>query len=162
MNVEYRCPECGSRLAAAPGGTTRPCVKDPAHGIYIQVEDYNGPDFFNIDDQGNTRSQGHVQTGGVQRLPVAAYHKPKPSVEESEDLDQARARYIRETGLRPDGRWGVERVRNEIKTYQRTRQEDIKAAVAARVAENESRSRVAPIEVANSPAPVGETVDQAP
>lgn len=74
MNVQYSCKKvigtdaddnevvCGQRHFLPPGGTNKKCTKHDDTRL-TQDEDYNSPDFFYVDERGNTKSRrGHLDT----------------------------------------------------------------------------------------------------
>lgn len=74
-NVLYTCDEpirdpnnpdaelvCGQRWFLPPGGTNKKCTRHTER-VLTQKEDYDAPDFFYVDEDGNTKSKrGHVET----------------------------------------------------------------------------------------------------
>ncbi len=119
MNVLYLCPDggrdCGS-LFAAPGGTSIKCRHHP-EAIYQQAEDFGGADFLYVDEDGHTKSHGHVVTAGVQSTPTQSFHDAPPpaaTVPEEQILIDLRTEYMHVSGRRADMRWKVQRLRDEI------------------------------------------------
>lgn len=98
-NVLYKCPQCGSRLFAAPGGTRMRC---PRHDMpYEQQEEFQGKDFSFIDEKGIT----HHSNPDEVALATMSTSKAK---------EYLRNRYESITGKRPDLRWGPETLLEEI------------------------------------------------
>jgi hypothetical protein len=74
-NVLYECDEevtdpgtnevvgrCGQRWFLPPGGTAKKCTRHTER-VLTQKEDYDAPDFFYVDEDGNTKSKrGHIET----------------------------------------------------------------------------------------------------
>lgn len=112
MNVEYRCPTCGSRHFAPPGGSTYRCGNCDVQ--VKQVEDWGGPDFGYVDPTRgvNQSKTGHVQTHGAAQVVVE--RTEIESVFETNDLAQLRALYMKIFNEMPDGRWGVKRLKEAI------------------------------------------------
>lgn len=107
-NVLYVCAneKCQGRLFAAPGGTKLKCRHHPDDG-YVQAEEYNGPDYLNIDEQGKTKSRDIVGPGN-ERL---GHDDGSPEAV----MNRLREDYRRESrGLVADKRWGEARLKDEI------------------------------------------------
>lgn len=115
MNVLYQCPECGSRLFAAPGGTKLKCAQH-TESVMEQMEEYNGPDFLNVDEKGKTKSKdiilpgnGRVTAGGGS-VEFNAGDLPADS-----ELPMLRELYEEIAGVPCDRRWSVVTIKEQIK-----------------------------------------------
>lgn len=115
MNVLYLCPECGSRLFAAPGGTKLHCAKH-TEAIMEQAEEYTGPDFLNIDEKGKTKSKdiilpgnGRITAGG------GSVEFNEGDLPADVELPMLRELYEEVTGLSCDRRWSTITIKEQIK-----------------------------------------------
>lgn len=110
MNVEYRCPDCGGRLFAPPGGTKLHC---PRHqeSIYIEVEEYHGPDFLNVDEEGRTKSKDVILPGNTRQSKEAEHPVEVPA---DVELGLYRAMYEDLTGEQVDKRWSVATIKEQL------------------------------------------------
>lgn len=111
MNVEYRCPHyeddppCPGKLFAPPGGTKLKCRH---HDVpYIQRENPSGPDFFFVNEKGETASKDKV---GPHNERVAE----EPPIPTEAELAAYREMYKSLTGVEVDKRWGVARIKEEL------------------------------------------------
>lgn len=131
-NVEYKCPECGSRLFAAPGGTNLHC---PRHSDtkYVQVEEYHGPNFEYVDPaQGKGSKATGIQTDpGLMNIKTV---NKKVRVEESDEniLRRLRNRYTTLYNERPDMRWGIPRLRGYVAEREKELEAKTKAEFEAK------------------------------
>lgn len=117
MNVEYRCPDCGGRLFAPPGGTKLHCPRH-TESIYIEVEEYHGPDFLHIDEEGKTQSKDLILAGNARDVPGET-SVPEVVVVSPEDmeLEAYRTMYESLTNSPVDKRWNVATIQEELKLF---------------------------------------------
>lgn len=108
-NVEYRCPTCGTRLFAAPGGTRIRCPK--CQGPYEQHEFPGGTDAFNFKD-----------SHGVVAYSNPVEHKLSLLVDDTakkEFLTEEYNKSAQKLGKkRADGRWNVDTLLEEYQKLQ--------------------------------------------
>jgi hypothetical protein len=100
-NVEYRCPQCNSRLFAAPGGTRMRCPKCDQR--FEQHENFQGEDRYSFRD---TKGEVHI---------------PNPDEHAVATMDRGEAKdYLKEQysllsgGRRLDGRMAVDDMLAEV------------------------------------------------
>lgn len=120
-NVLYMCPKCGARLFAAPGGTPIHCPNHPDQ-LFIQQEEYGGPSFAQKPDD----TIDGVMTHGIDPSSTHVIHASVESHEMTSDelRDFYREQYERVAGVRPDMRWGNDRLKEEIEAAEGKRSED--------------------------------------
>lgn len=99
-NVEYKCPVCGSRLFAIPGGTRLRCPKDDVP--YEQTEFLPGADRFNFkDDKGKV----HVAN---------EFERNVKAMSDKDAKQYMREEWRKLTGSSADGRWSNDTLFEEI------------------------------------------------
>lgn len=112
-NVEYRCPICQARLFAAPGGTKLKCPRHTEQ-LFMQVEEYDGPDFLYVDEQGNTVSSDLI---GKHNDRTSIVDRGEITVNPDAELIATRTLYRTICGMNPDMRWGVGRINDEMREF---------------------------------------------
>lgn len=132
MNVEFQCRQllgegtqaerlCGNRYQLPPGNPHNIKCRFHTDDDLVQVEGFGGADFFYVDEGGQTRSAGHVQTQGARNQPVPRFAEPEAPtvvVPEQEQWDGLAEEWRRLTGRDVDGRWGLDRLRAEVQVQQ--------------------------------------------
>lgn len=119
MNVEYRCPKCGgSKHFALPGGTGYTCRHCADKPTLVQIEDTTAPDFLNVEEDGQTKSQDLILPNNERRRgePIVDRDAP-PDPVISMELDMWREQFETELGEPVDKRWGAARIQEEILRY---------------------------------------------
>lgn len=115
-NVEYRCPECGGKFFAAPGGTKLKC-RHHAEAKLVQVEGYNGPDFFYVDEDGKTRTGDRIGQGNARAIAGPEPTSPPVTmdpVNPDDEIRVAREMYELVAQGPVDKRWSLPRIKEEI------------------------------------------------
>lgn len=125
-NVEYRCPaivnpktgqKCGIRLFAPPGGTPHHCPNHP-DTVYVQTEEYQGPNFdFKAEGEVDPKKTGVITYGAEHVTPRVVDVQP-PNMTDDELLVWYREQYLRVTSKRPDMRWGLDTIKANLTTWE--------------------------------------------
>lgn len=126
-NVLYKCPTCGSRMFGAPGGTKLHCPHHP-DTLYIQVEQYVGPNFEFVDpDQGRGHTATGVLTDPTLKNITTVRKTVREEVSDQEVKERLRRRYEELYKERPDMRWGP----NKLRRLVTIKEEELEAKVKA-------------------------------
>lgn len=118
-NVLYVCPEegCNSRLFDSPGGTKLKCRQHDK--VFEQKEKYKGNLWQFVDESGKTHSRA---TGEVDESKLE--DPAKRELTEQELKTNLRLLYEDlSDGSKPDLRWGIERLREEVKALREAKEE---------------------------------------
>lgn len=123
MNVEYKCPECGSRGFFVPKGTPGWLpYKCRIHTdtLMEQVENFEGPNFAFLDEDEINQHKTGVQTMGVNPDRVTPPEEVvkkllDPETAERVELEHLQNQYKQVTnGKSPHSQWKAPRLRKEI------------------------------------------------
>lgn len=123
MNVEWRCPDCGSRGFFPPKGTPGWLpYKCRIHTdtLMEQVEEFEGPNFAYLDEDEVNPGKTGVQTLGVNPARVTPPDEVvkkllDPEAAERAELEHLQRQYTQVTvGKQPHKQWKAPRLRKEI------------------------------------------------
>lgn len=125
MNVEYKCPECGSRLFAVPKGTPGwiqyKCRLHTDTNME-QVEEFLGPNFAYVDEDEINPSKTGVQTIGTTASRITPAEEVVKKLLSPEDAAKAELEHLRRmygqvtAGKKPHSQWKAPRLRKEIES----------------------------------------------
>lgn len=138
MNVEFQCrekvgneedypdqssrPTCNRRISTIPGNPYGLHCNLHPEGTLIQTEFYGGADFLNVEEDGTTRSRGHVPTAGAKNIPKGEFRDPPPpttTTPEAERFRDLRAEFehlSKQLGQERKANlsWGIQRLSGEV------------------------------------------------
>lgn len=123
MNVEWRCPDCGSRGFFPPKGTPGWLpYKCRLHTdtLMVQIENFEGPNFAYLDEDEVNPDKTGVQTLGVNPSRVTPSADVVKELLDPEAAKQVELEHLRDmykqvtTGKPPHSQWGAPRLRKEI------------------------------------------------
>lgn len=80
----------------------------------MQVEEYDGPDFIYIDEEGHTASSDVI---GKHNERTSIVDRGEITVDPDAELIATRQLYLSITAMNPDMRWGVARIQDEMREF---------------------------------------------
>ena len=123
MNVEWRCPECGSRgfflPKGEPGWLPYKC-RIHTDTLMKQVEEFHGPNFAYVDEDEVTTTKTGIQSPGTNPARIAPADDVvkkllDPEAAKRVELEHLQQQYTQVTsGKQPHSQWAAKRLRKEI------------------------------------------------